>query len=100
MSLLQLGGHDLSRTLKRFDGYIMELVVTNESVLMLKRWGQYLDILKAKKSTKEACSASFCLLVAVRAKHLQLLLLYYSFNHEQQRAQQQFQSFNSDVWLM
>ena len=47
-----------------------------ESMLQV---GEYLDILKAKKSAKEACSAFFCYAVAVRAKYLQLLLLYYRF---------------------
>ena len=82
-----------------------------ESMLQV---GEYLDILKAKKSAKEACSAFFCYAVAVRAKYLQLLLLYYrfishfyanltfflSFNQDQQRVQQEIQGFNFDVWLM
>ena len=52
------------------------LCAMQESMLQV---GEYLDILKAKKSAKEACSAFFCYAVAVRAKYLQLLLLYYRF---------------------
>ena len=80
--------------------------------------GEYLDILKGKKSPMDSCSAFFCYAVAVRAKYLQLVLLYYryltylksillicniipfSYNHDQKRVQQEIQSFNYDVWLM
>ena len=81
--------------------------------------GEYLDILKGKKSPMDSCSAFFCYAVAVRAKYLQLVLLYYryltylksiilicniilsySYNHDQKRVQQEIHSFNYDVWLM
>ena len=39
--------------------------------------GEYIDILKNKKNATEACSAFFCYAVAIRAKYLQLVLLYY-----------------------
>ena len=39
--------------------------------------GEYLGILKNKKNATEACSAFFCYAVAIRAKYLQLVLLYY-----------------------
>ena len=81
--------------------------------------GEYLDILKGKKSPMDSCSAFFCYAVAIRAKYLQLVLLYYryltylksillicniilsySYNHDQKRVQQEIHSFNYDVWLM
>ena len=81
--------------------------------------GEYLDILKNKKNATEACSAFFCFAVAIRAKYLQLVLLYYrsissdlhitqavqnfsllSYNRDQKRVQQEINGFNYDVWRM
>jgi len=97
---LVAGGHDLSQTLRRFDGYIIELETTQRQCLNADKVGEYLDILKTKKNATEACSSFFCYAVAIRAKYLQLLLLYYSYNHDQKRVQQEIQGFNYDVWLM
>ena len=47
--------------------------------IMLLKVGEYLDILKGKKSATESCSAFLCYAVAVRAKYLQLVLLYYRY---------------------
>ena len=82
--------------------------------------GEYLGILKNKKNATEACSAFFCYAVAIRAKYLQLVLLYYrsissdlhiaihtiqnfpplSYNRDQKRVQQEIHGFNYDVWRM
>jgi len=97
---LVAGGHDLSQTLRRFDGYIIELETTQRQCLNADKVGEYLDILKSKKNATEACSAFFCYAVAIRAKYLQLLLLYYSYNNDQKRVQQEIHGFNYDVWLM
>jgi len=97
---LVAGGHDLSQTLRRFDGYIIELETTQRQCLNADKVGEYLGILKNKKNATEACSAFFCYAVAIRAKYLQLVLLYYSYNRDQKRVQQEIHGFNYDVWRM
>ena len=98
-----IGKSSLVKVTPRFDGYIIELETTQRQSLnadKVKRialkppWlvtctmnndhtavkvGEYLDILKGKKSPMDSCSAFFCYAVAVRAKYLQLVLLYYRY---------------------
>ena len=93
------GANNLEITLGLFDNYIIELQTNAKQHLNPEKIGEYFCLLNSLKEY-EKCASFFTYVVAIRAKYLHMMSVYYIYKGDTERVQNEFESFNSDCKLL
>jgi hypothetical protein len=93
---LMKGSHNLRSTLEELKGCIFYINIENSQNLDINKVREYLARVRREKG-KQAAEKLGSYVVTVKAQYLIIVTLYYSYDEDHTRVQQEFEDFNRDA---